>query len=273
MHVRTWARLRLRHIVASAIRVWLSRSLQIHAIAALCLAPLVLSPESGDPFTNGRILGLFGLYPAAWAVPSDLLEPRAGFLLDVILAYLVQFAVTVILVRHAHRGLAGRAPRSRPLAILGLVLLALGGLALFGALDSVVVAASESSSALPVLLFIPVTVAEMFIAATCWLALPAAAVDGRGVFSALGRGRLLAHGSGFTVFVLIVVSFFLQWIMVIPCGILIGALDADGLFKWLFAVPAILSVPLKACLLAAAYHEACLRKEFPRADKIGAVFA
>lgn len=266
--MRAYAQLRPGRIVAQGLRVWLHRSLQILAFAALCLVPVALT--ASDPPS----VGLFGLYPSAWAVSLDLLEPQAGRLSDVALAYFAQFAVTAVLVRHAHRRLAGRAPRARPLALLGLVPLALGSLAVFALLDSVVAAAFEkSSSALPVVLFIPNAVAQAFLAATCSLALPAIAVDGHGIFSALGRARLLAHGSGFAIFSVLALPFLLQWVMVIPFGIVTGLL---GLWQWeklMFAIPAILFVTLKACILAAAYHEACVRKEGPRADEIGAIFA
>jgi len=271
--VRAYARLPSDRIFALGLRTWLRHSLQIHAVAALCLGPLALTAKSGDPFRESRILGLFGLYPTAWAVSMDLVEPAADIEGDVILSYFAQFAATVILVRQAHRALAGRAPRGGPIAILRVAILAIGSLLVFAALDGLVAAASECSSALPVLIFIAITVAEAFLAATFWLALPAVAVDGHGVFSALSRGRALAHGSGFRVFALILVPFFLQWIMVLPFGLLVNALEGHALSKLVFAVPAILLVTLKACVLAAAHHEACLRKEGPRADEIGSIFA
>jgi hypothetical protein len=262
--------LRPGRIVAQGIRVWLHRSLPILAFAALCLLPVALSAESTDPSS----FGLFGLYPSAWAVSLDLLEPRAGRLSDVALAYFAQFAVTVVVVRHAHRRLAGRAPRAGPLALLGLAPLALGSLAAFALLDSVVAAAFErSDSALPVLLFIPNAVAQAFLAATFSLALPAIAVDGHGIFSALGRARLLVHGSGFAIFSVLALTFVLQWVMVIPFGMVAGLLGLEQGGQLMFAVPAILFVTLKACILAAAYHEACVRKEGARADELGAIFA
>ncbi len=262
----------MSRVLAGATRVWLRRSLQIHAIAVLCMAPLVLLSEWRDPFRDGRILGIFGLYPAAWALSLDLVEPRQGFLLDVTLAYLLQFAVMAVLVRDAYRHLAGRAPRNRARGFLGLPLLALGSLAAFVALNSLVAAATEGSPGPAFLIAILTTVGEAVLAATCWLALPAA-VDGYGPFSALRRSRLLAQGSGFTVWLLAVMPVFLVWIALVVFALVVEALDFRHPPNGLAAVPLILFLPLKACILAAAYHEACLRKEGPRADELGAVFA
>ena len=266
--MRPYARLRVGRIVALGVGVWLRRSLQIHAVTALCLAPLVLFSSPPDPFDDGTIVGLFGLYATAWGAAVEI-SGGPGIFRNLTVAYLAQFAVTVILVRDAHRRLAGRAPRCGLLAILGLAFLAILGLAVFAVLDSVVAAGFASDTALPALLAIAVTVAEAFLGATFWLALPAAAVDGHGAFAALGRARLLAHGSRFPVAVLIILLVFLQWVMMIPLGFLAGSLDT----QWLFAVPAFLFLTLKACVLAAAHHEACFRKEGAGTEDLTAVFA
>jgi hypothetical protein len=42
---------------------------------------------------------------------------------------------------------------------------------------------------------------------------------------------------------------------------------------WLFAVPGVLFLTLKACVLAAAYREICLLKEGPSPEEVGAVFS
>jgi len=267
-----YARLRAGRIVALGVRVWLRRSLQIHAVTALCLSPLVLFPRGSDPLDDGRVVGIFGLYTGAWGVSVEFLEGPLGILRNVTAAYLAQFAVTVLLVRDAHRRLAARAPRCGLPAILGLVLLALLGLAVFVLLDSVAAAAFMSSSALPVILVVAVSVVEAFLGATFWLALPAAAVDSHGVFAALGRGRLLAHGSRFAVAVLITMFVVLQWVMLIPIGFVAQGLGWER-SQWLIAVPAFLFLSLKACVLAAAYEEARLRKEGPGTEDLSAVFA
>jgi len=274
--MRAYARLRPGRILALGVRVWLRRSLQIHVVAALCLAPLCLAPlvildASKRPFQDGTLPGLFGLYAAAWTAATGIFEQVERLARSVTAAYLAQFAVTVIVARDAHRRLAGRAPRSGPRALLGLVLLALGSLAVFTLLDSVVANASGHVSLWPIVAFVPVSIAEAFLAGAFWLALPAAAVDGHGILPALGRGRLLSRGSRFAVFSLVFLMVLLQWLVLIPFGWLTGVSDLHS--EWLMAIPVVLFLTLKACVLAAAYHEACIRKEGPRAEDIGRVFA
>ncbi|MFI5403858.1 MAG: hypothetical protein ACHQ1G_13050, partial [Planctomycetota bacterium] len=46
-----------------------------------------------------------------------------------------------------------------------------------------------------------------------------------------------------------------------------------GRDTWALLVPAALFITLKACVLAAAYHELCVLREGPPPDEVGAVFA
>jgi len=272
--VRVHARLRHGRIFTRGTGLWLRRALQMHAAAAVCLAPLVILPASRHPFVDGRILGFFGLHPAAWAVATDLLWLPTGLARNAAIGYLAQFAIAVIVVRDAWRRLAGRAPRSGLFALLGLVPLALGGLALFATLSGSVVVAfavlAGNPSPLSLLLVLGVTVAQSFLGATFWLALPAAAVDGHRLLPALRRSRLLAHGSRFALFWLISVLETLEWILLIPIAL---ALRESPIGEWAFAIPPFVFVTLKGCILAAAYEEACLRKEGQRPDEIVEVFS
>jgi hypothetical protein len=151
---------------------------------------------------------------------------------------------------------------------MGLVILALGTLALFVALHSPAVA--SDGSPLTLVLGIAAIVADIYIAGACWLAFPAAATQSHGIFAALTRGRLLSAGSRLSIAALIVMLVVLQGVTLFPILILISRGNAP---LWLMFVPMILLLTLKACVLAAAYHEACFRKEGAGAEEISAVFA
>lgn len=279
--MRAYAQIRAGRVVALALRVWLRRSLQIHAVAALCLAPLVVVPEllgasrilhTEPPFRDGT-LGLFGLFATAWTVSADLHDPHDGLFRNLMVVYFAQFAVSVLLVRDAHRHLSGRAPRCGLLAFLGLGSLAVGCLTVFVALDSLAAASFGSPSALPLLLVIATTIAELYLAGAYWLAVPAAAVDGYGVLSAFGRSWRLSEGSRDSVASLVVMIVVLQVFAVVVTIILADAFGLRRRADWLILVPAGLFLTLKSCLLAAAYHEACFRKEGAGTEEVSAVFA
>lgn len=269
--MRLYARLRGGRILRLGLDVWLRHALEIHAVTALCLAPLLtLAPTR--PFGPGPFLGLFGLYPAAWAACVGFLGGTG--VSPGIAVYLAQYAVSVILVRDAHRRMSLRPARTSLRAMLGLAFLAAGGLAVFAVLDAAasVAARAWSDPAGAVLLVALATIlTEMFLAATFWLAIPAAAVDGHGLLSALGRARLLAHGSRPTLLGLIFLLGLLQWAMLIPFAVLEDI--PRSWTAWLPMVPVLLLVTLKACVLAAAYEEACLRKEGRQPGEIVEVFA
>jgi hypothetical protein len=191
-----------------------------------------------------------------------------GFAQNAIVGYFAQFAVTVLLVREAHRQLAGRPARSRLRAMLGLLPFAVGGLAAFAALDlAVTVWSPRSGTLLPGLIaVVATTVMQTYLAATFWLAFPAAAVEGHSPVSALGRSLRLARGSrpGMAIIVLLLV--------LAEAGVILG-IAIIGRDTWPLVLPTVLFIPLKACVLAAAYHELCLLKEGPPPDEVGAIFA
>jgi hypothetical protein len=263
--VRRGGRLRVGRVLALGLGVWFRRFVPIHLVTAVCLAPLVLLPASPHPIEDGTIPGLFGLYSSAWLLSFDVLWIGEGLSRNTIIGYLAQFAVTVILVREAHRRLAARPPESRFRAMVGLVPFALGSLAAFFLLD-LVVTAVRPSTPLPLFLAIGVTVAETFLATTFWLALPAAALDGHGFLSALGRSRHLAPGSRLAIAVAVVLLAILEW----TTALLLGFAEVH---EGVVFVPAALFVTVKACVLAAAYRETCLLREGPPAEEISAVFA
>jgi hypothetical protein len=279
--VRHYARLRAGRIVGLGLRIWFRRCLQIHAVATACLLPLFVVPEllygplaSGrDAFSDGRLLGLFGVYPSGWAAALEFTW-ATGFGLNVAVAYACQFAVTVLLVRDAYRHLAGRAPRRGLKGLLALPLLAAAGLAVFSALDFLAMRfADEMGLWLP--FAIAVTVAEVFLAGACWLAIPSAAVDGHGPASAVRRSLLLSRGSRSAVASLAVMLLAQQGLVFVPIGIVASSagVDLGDLPVHMVAIPIVLFLTLKACILAAAYHEACYRKEGAGAEEISAIFA
>jgi hypothetical protein len=262
------------------MRLWLRRMLQIHAVAALALAPMLVIPELlGTPpvarldgIEDPSTYGVFGLFVTAWTASWHFLHPAEGLLQNLTIVYLSQFAVFVLLVRDGYRHLTGRAARCGPRAILSLGLLAMGGLALFVVMDSVAVAAFGSGP-LSLLLVIAATVGELYVAGACWLALPAVAVDGRSLLSGMGRSFLLSQGSRFQISAVIALLAVLQLVLMIPIGILSDAFHTGSRLAWVLLVPAFLGLPLKACVLAAAYQEACYRKEGAGVEDVSRVFA
>lgn len=263
------ARLAVGRVLAAGTGVWARRFLPIHAVAAVCLAPLVLVPERGDRIAEGTVQGIFGLAPTAWIVAFDwMLQFEHGISRNATIAYLAQLAVATIVVRDAHGRLAGRRGRSGPRALLGLVAYGMTSLAAFAVLDLAVTAGLEKSGS-PLAVFLAVVAASItqaFAAAWFWLALPAAAVDGCGFLAALGRSRRLGQGSRFRVVVPLLLLLALQMGSVILVRIVAEE-------PWLFAVPGVLFLSLKACVLAATYREMCLLKEGPPPEEVGAVFS
>ncbi len=263
--MRAGGRLRVGRVLALGLGVWFRRFVPIHVVTAVCLAPLLVFAERKNPFDNGTMPGLFGLYSAAWTLSMDI-EIRAGFLRNATVGYLAQFAVTVLLVREAHRRLAGRPPRSRLRALLGLLPHSLLSLAVFAALDLAVAATFPSDTPLPAIAAIAVSVVQTCLAAAFWLAIPAAAADGHGPLAALGRSRHLSRGSRFAMAVTVVLLLLLEWGSVFVTFSL-------GRDEWAAASSIALFVTMKACVLAAAYREICLLKEGLLPDEIGAIFA
>lgn len=278
--MRAYAQLRTGRAVALGIRVWMTRLLQIHAVAAVSLAPLLIVPEllATEPVLRlditkgGPPLSFFGTFVTGWAVAWNFLHPAEGALRNLMIVYLAQFAVSVLLVRDAWRHMTGRAPRCGPLAFLSLGLFALGGLAVFSLLNSVAVAAFDGSGPISLVLLIATVIGELYIAGACWLAVPAIAADGRGLFAAMGRSFLLSQGSRFQVSALIAMLTVAQGVILIPIGILIAAFDSWRL-EWALLVPVCLVQTLKACVLAACYQEACYRKEGEVVEDVSKVFA
>lgn len=267
--MRADARLAVGRVLAAGAGLWLRRFLPIHAVTAACLAPLVLVPEKGDRIADGTVQGIFGLAPTAWIVAFDCaFAIERGISRNAIIACLAQLAVATLVVRDAHARLAGRRGRSPPRAMLGLVAYGIAGLAGFAALDfAVVTGLEDADSPLPVFLgFVSTGVLQAFLAAWFWLALPAAAVDGCGFLAALARSRRLGRGSR----VRVVTPLLLLLAMQAGSAVLAGRFAGS---PWLFAVPGVLFLTLKACVLAAAYREICLIKEGPAPEEVGAVFA
>ncbi len=159
--------------------------------------------------------------------------------------------------------------RSRSRAILGLLPLSAGVLAAFAVLDLLVTATAPRGGPPASLIFtLAASIAQTFLAATYWLALPAAAVDGHGVFSALVRARGLARGARFPLAVLLVMLVLLGWAAALVFGLATRPENEGAL-----APVAVFFITIKACVLAAAYREACLLEEGPPADEIGAIFS
>jgi len=264
--VRPGGRLRVGRVLGLGFGVWFRRFIPIHLVTAVCLAPLMLGPGAKDPGENGTIPGLFGLYTAAWVVATD-----ARLLRTVAIGFGAQFAVTVILVREAHRRLAGRPTKSRLRAMLGLLPFSAGGLATFAVLDLSVTDTTPRGGPLILMVamsIVAMSIAQLFLAATFWLGLPAAAVDGCGLFRALGRGRMLARGSRLALAVVLVALMFLEWGAALLFGFATQPENEGAL-----APVAVLFITVKACVLAAAYREACFLKEGPPADELGAIFS
>ena len=55
----------------------------------------------------------------------------------------------------------------------------------------------------------------------------------------------------------------------IPCAFLVKAMPS----QWVLAISPFVFVTLKGCILAAAYQEACVRKEGPKSDEVVEVFS
>lgn len=264
--MRTGTRLRVGRVLALGLGVWFRRFVPIHLVTAVCLAPLLLVPQSRHSVEDGTIPGVFGLYSTAWVLSMEMVLFRAGLARNAIIGYLAQFAVTVILVREAHRRLAGRPAGSRLRAIAGLVPFSVGSLAAFAALDLAAATLFSRNTPLPVIGAVATAILQTYLAATFWLALPAAAVDGHGLFSALGRSLRLTRGSRFPMAVTVLLLIVLE-----SGAVLVAGLAARD--EWAVVVPITLFVGLKACILAAAYREICLLKEGLPPDEIGAIFA
>jgi hypothetical protein len=205
-------------------------------------------------------------------VATNFVAPSGTFLRNATVFYLAQFAVSILVVRDAYRHLSGRTPKCGPRAAIGLAMLALGGLALFVALHAVSAAASDGRSPL-VLLGLVATVVDLYVAGGCWLALPAAAVQGCGPFAALGRSSTLSRGSRFSIAAVVAWVVVLQTIVLVVGVVLVGALGIESSSGWMLFAIGILYVTVKGCVLAAAYHEACFRKEGAGTEEVTAVFA
>ena len=266
--VRPGGRLRVGRILGLGFRVWFRRFVPIHLVTVVCLAPLMLGAAAKDPFENGTIPGLFGLHSAAWVLAIDAMMPE-GLFRNVAIGYGAQFAVTVILVREAHRRLAGRPTKSRSRAILGLLPLSAGALLAFALLDLLVTMTTRSHGPhVWLILMIAMSIAQVLLAAAFWLALPAAAIDGHGPFSALGRGRRLSRGARFPLAVVVIALTLLEWGFALILG---TAMEPEH--EAALAAIALLSITFKACVLAAAYRELCLLREGPPPDELGAIFS
>jgi len=256
-------------VLALGFGVWLRRFVPIHVVTAICLAPFVLVPEHGDPIEDGRIVGLVGLYSSAWLVVGDILVPvDEGLGRNVTIGYLAQFAITVIVIRDAHRRLSGRDGRRSLRAVPGLLAYALASLGVFVAIDLLVTWATLFTS--PVSTFVGVlasSVAAAILAARLWIALPAAAVDGSTFFASLRRSVRLVRGTAAGIAFLAILLIVLQGVATMPFGFLASEMP------WILTVPVVLFLTFKACVVAAAYRELCLLKEGPRPEELGAVFA
>jgi hypothetical protein len=262
-------RLRVGRILATGFGLWLRRFLPIHAVTLLCLAPLALFPHRGNPLSDGTIPGLLGLHLGAFFLSADILFGPSAIAYRAVLAYLGQFAIAALLVRDACRTLSGGRTRLRLRTWIGLPAYAGLSLLAFVLLDVAILGMLRGSDAAVLVGLAVASLAQAILASLFWFAIPAAVVEGLGLFAALRRSMHLARGSVYRLAVPIV---FLSVLQVASVAVLSAFVHGPD-DPWQFAVTAVFFLTVKACILAAAYHEIRLIREGPRPEELRRVFA
>lgn len=253
--------LRIGRVVGLAFRTWFRRFLAIHIVAVVCFLPALAAAGGRSRRTDSLTLGVSGAWASGWYLasrhPDRWFRERSAHCL---LGYATQFGITVVVIRLAYRSL-GRPARGTVLGLTRLIPFAVGNLAVFVALDSLVTGWRGDDEFLGILLM---TCVEIALGVAFVLAVPAAA-DGHGLLDALERSRKLGRGSRMKIAVLIVVPAVLKRAPVFVLGIR----EPFPTYTVVFG----LFGTFEACLLAVAYRELAAMREGPRPDELGRIFA